>query len=115
MEIMVADKTWKAIERRIARRFGTRRTGPTGKPVPDVIAGGLSIEVKSRKAMPAWLYEAMAQAQRNAAAETMPAVILHRLGDRTGADLVVMYLDDFQKLWTTENGNGNGWTNGANN
>lgn len=89
------DKTWKAAERRVARRFGSQRTGPAGRNLPDIITGDLSIEVKTRKALPAWLHEALAQAERNAQPETLPVVVLHQVGDRYDDDVVVMSMKSF--------------------
>ena len=92
------DKTWKAVERRIARQFGTERTGPQGRAVSDVITGEFSIEVKTRKLIPLWLHAAMDQAERNAVENTMPVVVLHQVGQRSDHDLVVMSLAMFRKL-----------------
>jgi hypothetical protein len=92
------NKTWKASERQIAARFGSKRTGPQGKAVPDIITGRYSIEVKTRKAFPAWLHEAMAQSRRNAVDGTEPIVVLHQIGQRYDDDLVVMSLKMFQMM-----------------
>ena len=46
------DKTWKAVERRIAAAHGTTRTGPTGKLGPDAVTDWLAIQVKRRKTLP---------------------------------------------------------------
>lgn len=92
------DKTWKAAERRIAGRFGTKRTGPLGRNAPDVITGDLSIEVKTRKTLPAWLHAAMNQAKRNAIEGTEPIVVLHQIGQRHDNDLVVMSFEVFKKI-----------------
>lgn len=40
---------WKALERRIADRFGSTRTGPTGKAITDVIGTRWAIEIKRAK------------------------------------------------------------------
>ena len=51
-------KDWKQAERRIAKLLGGRRIPITGRQrgdVPDIEHDALSIEVKSRKALPAWL------------------------------------------------------------
>ena len=51
----MTDKTWKAVEREIARRLGGHRVGCTGKATVDVVSDWLTIEVKTRKALPTWL------------------------------------------------------------
>ena len=52
-------RTWKAVERRILRRFfGTERLGPVGEFGPDGVTGNLCIEVKHRKQLPHWLTNA---------------------------------------------------------
>jgi len=91
------DKTWKAAERRVARRFGSQRSGPRGQGVPDVITGKYSIEVKTRKRLPDWLREALDQATRNAVPDTLPIVILHEVGQRGERDWVVMEMGVFEK------------------
>ncbi len=95
------DKTWKAAERRIAGRFGTKRTGPVGRNAPDVITGDLSIEVKTRKSLPAWLHDALAQSEHNAQPGTLPIVVLHQIGDRYDDDIVMMSMKSFTQ-WRDE-------------
>ncbi len=94
----MSDKTWKSAERKIARSFGTERTGPQGKNMPDAITGQFSVEVKTRKALPAWLHEAMDQSERNAVEGTDAIVVLHQIGQRYDADLVVMSMKTFKKI-----------------
>ena len=89
------DKTWKMAERRVAARFGTQRTGPQGRNTPDVVTSDLSIEVKTRKALPAWLHEALAQSERNAQPGTLPVVVLHQVGTRYDDDMIVMSMKSF--------------------
>jgi len=93
----MSDTTWKATERRVARRFGSQRSGPRGQGVPDVITGKYSIEVKTRKRLPDWLREALDQATRNAVPDTLPIVILHEVGQRGERDWVVMEMGVFEK------------------
>lgn len=89
-------KTWKHAERHVAADFGTTRTGPLGTNMPDAITGELSIEVKTRKTLPAWLHEAMRQSERNAITGTTPVVVLHQIGQRYDDDLVVLRMRDFK-------------------
>lgn len=100
------DKTWKASERKIAHSLGTQRTGPQGRAVPDVITGQYSIEVKTRKTLPAWLHEARRQAERNAVEGTEPVVILHQIGQRHDDDLVMMSFKVFKAINEGRVGNG---------
>jgi Holliday junction resolvase len=59
-------KNWKSCERRIAEELGGVRVPVSGRSrgdAPDVDHPSLSIEVKSRKKLPAWLLDAIAQAE----------------------------------------------------
>jgi len=82
-------------ERRVAARFGTQRTGPQGRNTPDVVTSDLSIEVKTRRSLPAWLHDALAQAERNAQLGTLPVVVLHQVGTRYDDDMIVMSMKSF--------------------
>ncbi|MBC7223442.1 MAG: hypothetical protein H5T59_04070 [Anaerolineae bacterium] len=96
--------TWKAVERALARRLGGVRTGCTGEAAPDVTTGWCSVECKTRKRLPAWLKEAVAQAVRNAAPDTLPLVVLHQTGQRHDSDLVVLRLRDFEAWYGSVSG-----------
>ena len=91
----MANTTWKASERAIAKRLGGQRVGNRGRNTEDVAHSWLSVEVKSRRQLPAWLLNAMAQAERNAPAGRLPVVVLHQVGQRHDGDLVVLRLGDF--------------------
>jgi len=91
----VTDKTWKQTERAIAARLGGERVGNRGTGTPDVTTSWASVECKTRKVLPGWLQDAMAQAVRNARPETLPLVVLHEVGQRHDDDLVVVRLADF--------------------
>jgi len=91
----MTDKTWKQVERTIARRLNGRRQGATGRRGPDVLTAWLAVEVKHRKRLPAWLKDAQRQA-RTAAGDRLPLVILHEAGQRHSDDLVLIRLGDFQ-------------------
>ncbi len=91
----MADRTWKANERAIAKRLGGQRVGNRGTNTEDVVHPWLSVEVKTRKALPAWLLDAMAQARRNSPASRLPIVVLHQVGSRHDGDLVVLTLGAF--------------------
>ena len=95
----MSERSWKRTEREIAAILGGHRVPVTGRArgdVPDVAHRWLSIEVKSRRALPAWLLEAVAQARAAATEYQLPVAILHQEGSRHGLDLVVMRLSDFE-------------------
>ncbi len=96
----MTDKTWKAAERRVAKAFGSTRTGPTGKDDSDVTHPLLAIECKYRSSLPAWATDCLAQARagRNAAGK-IPTVILLGKFMRITDGLVVMRVADFQELF----------------
>ena len=91
-------KSWKAAERGIARALGGERVSNRfmGLDVTDVVCGVFSVEVKERKALPAWLLSAMCQSERNAKGGRTPLVALHQLGARYDDALIVMRLHDFR-------------------
>lgn len=91
-------KDWKSAERRIASILGGVRVPVTGRQrgaTPDVEHATLSIEVKSRKTLPAWLLDALEQAQAASTDGKLPVAVLHQ--DRTPYRdaLVVVRLEDF--------------------
>lgn len=94
-DVVMTDKTWRHTERVIAKRLNGRRTGLTGKPTADVVSNWLSVEVKHRKQIPAWLKDALTQA-RNGADGRLPLVVLHECGDHHANDLVLLRLADFE-------------------
>ena len=88
-------KTFKGVERAIAKRLGGERVGHLGGA--DVIVDSwLSIEVKSRKQIPQWIRDAIAQSKKNAKPDQLPILILHEHGQRYSGDLVVLALADFE-------------------
>ena len=91
--------TWKRTEREVAARLNGKRVPITGRQrgdVPDVAHDWLSIEVKHRRIVPAWLSDAMAQADAaNKAGDRLPVVVVHEEGKRHDDNLVVMRLGDF--------------------
>jgi len=94
----VTDQAWKTAERRIATLLGGERVPVTGRQrgnAPDVAHSWLSIEVKHRKSLPAWLFDAMAQARASAGGQQLPIAVLHQAGDLYTRSLVVMELSDF--------------------
>lgn len=104
-------RDWKQAERRIARMIGGERVPVSGRGrgySPDVEHSTLSIEVKSRASYPAWLEDAMRQAEAASTVEARktghplktPVTVLHRDGKRYADDLVLCRLSDFVRLFT---------------
>ncbi|MBI3960247.1 MAG: hypothetical protein HY328_15650 [Chloroflexi bacterium] len=87
-------RTFKGVERALAQRLNGERTGQTGGA--DVQTDWLCVEVKTRKHLPQWIRDAIAQAKRNGGISQLPVVILHQVGQRHAGDLVVMTLADFE-------------------
>lgn len=87
-------RTFKGVERALAKRLNGQRTGHTGGA--DVVTDWLCVEVKSRATLPQWVRDAIGQAKRNAEIEQLPVAILHQTGQRHDGDLVVMTLADFE-------------------
>ncbi len=78
-------KDWKTAERRIAEELGGRRVPVSGRQrgdAPDIDHPTLSIEVKSRKRLPAWIKDAMEQAEASAEQSQLPVAVLHEDGSR---------------------------------
>ena len=92
------DKAWKRCERELAKRLGGQRTGPTGHTGPDVVTDWCSVEVKTRKTLPAWLKEAVHQAEAGVVGDRLPLVVLHQAGTRHDQDLVVLRLAALERL-----------------
>ncbi len=88
----------KALERAIARRLDGERVGCTGLATPDVVCDCFSVECKSRQSLPSWLTAAMRQAAHNAPEGKIPLVILHQTGKRHDDDVVVIRLQDFERV-----------------
>ncbi len=97
------NSTWKSTERRIAKVFGGRRLGPTGSDTPDVLTPWLSIEVKHRSKLPAWIVEALDKARRGAEVGQLGIAIFHEAGKHGEGDLIVMSAGDF-RAWFCGNG-----------
>jgi hypothetical protein len=93
-------KAWKRAELRVAKLFGTTRTGPTGRDDNDIKHALLAVEVKRRKALPKWALDCLEQARtgRNAAGKT-PVVIMFGERMRTRDALLFMTVGSFEELW----------------
>ena len=67
---------WKRHEREVAAILGGVRLPNNGHGQPDVLTPDLAVQVKTRKAIPAWLHEALDQAARDCDSERIPVVVL---------------------------------------
>lgn len=98
----MSEKGWKRAERRIAGILGGERVPVSGRgrgDSPDVEHPVLSIEVKSRKSVPAWIRDALDQAEASSfTAGRIPVAVLHEQGKPYAEDLVVMNLGDLARL-----------------
>jgi len=73
-------KDWKACERKVAALLGGTRIPVSGRGrgyLPDIHHERLSIEVKSRRKLPAWIEDAMKQAEASAKHGQLPVTVLH--------------------------------------
>ena len=93
----MASRAWKEAEKGVADLLGGKRVSNTalGLRSADVETPAYSVEVKSRKNLPAWLISAVNQAHRNCAAGKLPLVVLHQVGCRRMNDLVIVRMDEF--------------------
>jgi len=88
---------WKAVERRVAKELGGERVGILGHE--DVRHDRLSLEVKTRKALPKFLTASYSQAAKNARPGKVPVLILKQKHSLYSDSLVVLRLADFLKLF----------------
>ncbi len=91
-------RSWKQCERRVAEILGGRRIPVSGRgrrAAPDIEHPTLSVEVKSRKRLPAWIKDAVTQAEASAQKPQLPVTVLHEDGRRYADSLVVLRLEDF--------------------
>ena len=94
---MATTQRWKRQEREIAAALGGVRLPNSGRGQPDVLAGNVCVQVKTRATLPAWLVAALDQAARDAAAtgpEAVPMVVLSAVrAGRKARRVVVLDLD----------------------
>jgi hypothetical protein len=91
-------KDWKRAERRIADILGGQRVPASERSrgdTPDIEHNTLSVEVKSRKCLPAWIENAMQQTEAASKNGELPVAVLHQDGKRYTDALVVIRLKDF--------------------
>ena len=71
-----------------ARRPSGSVSGRARGDAPDVATPSLAVEVKSRKALPGWIKDALAQAEASAWKPQLPIVVVHEEGRRYADSLV---------------------------
>lgn len=85
---------WKRQERAIAMALRSSRIPNNGAGQPDIRAAGWAVQVKTRKELPAWLWAAVDQAQRDAGIGERPAVVLSEVSQgKRARRLVVLDFD----------------------
>lgn len=92
---------WKRTERSVAALLGGQRVPVSGRgrgDAPDVAHLRLAIEVKHRRSVPAWLLDAMAQAQASVRGDRVPVAVIHCHGGRHADDLAMVRLADLVAL-----------------
>lgn len=98
---MTARGTWKAYERRVAADLGGERIPVTGidRDGADVRSDRFSVQVKLRKALPAWLWVWLEGICSTASAEGRVGILVLRKPRQEDVDgLVVMRYGDFIDL-----------------
>ncbi len=91
------DRYWKAIGRRIAHLFGTRRIGTReGGPAPDFENSWVVGEVVCHP-IPEWILKELAQAERRVTdRQKLRLLVIHEKGQDLDNALVVMRLSQFR-------------------
>lgn len=75
----VSASRWKRAERDVARSLGTERLPNIGAGQPDCRAEGFAYQIKTTKALPRWLKDAVEQATRDAGDDERPVVVLNEV------------------------------------
>jgi len=101
------DRYWKAIERRVARLFDTRRIGTReGGPAPDWENDWTVGEVVCHP-IPRWIYRELAQAERRVTERPkLRLLVIHEKGQELDKALLVMRLGQFMERFVREQNNG---------
>ena len=96
----MADKSWKAFERRIAKRMGGRRIPCTGeKAGVDVDAGPFQYQCKLRKGVPAYLRDWLSGIVEAGARRGSVGVVVWKAPNARDDDAVVLLrLRDWEDL-----------------
>ncbi len=102
----MSTQRWKAQERAVAAALGGQRLPHTDASQCDERLPGWAVQVKTRTALPAWLWAAVAQAARDAGPDERPAVVLNEVRpDVKARRLVVLDLATFAALIGAEKAN----------
>jgi hypothetical protein len=99
-------KDWESCERRVAEKSGGKHLPVFGRArgyAPNVSHDRLTIAVKNRKTLPAWLLNALTQAQAATKDGRMPVAILRQDHQQYRDALVVVRLNDFIQYWRGAN------------
>lgn len=67
---------WKAHERAVAVLLEGKRIPNNGFGQPDVIAGNLAVQVKTKRTVPKWMVNAVEQSIRDADLNQQPVVVV---------------------------------------
>ena len=96
-------RDWKQAERRIASILGGVRFPVSGRrrgDAPDVLHPRLSVEVKSRSKLPAWIEEGMRQAESSSTNGRVPVCVLHQDRRPYEEAVVLVRLSHFARNFT---------------
>ncbi len=96
-------RDWKSCERRVAAILGGRRVPVSGRQrgdAPDILHPRLSVEVKSRSKLPAWIEEGMRQAEISSTNGRVPVCVLHQDRRPYEEAVVLVRLKDFAGNFT---------------
>lgn len=74
---MSSAQRWKRAEREVAALLDGVRIPNNGYGQPDVIAGHLAVQVKTKAALPAWFIDAVDQSVRDSTPEQQPVLVLN--------------------------------------
>jgi hypothetical protein len=102
-------KDWKQAERRIAAILGGERVPVSGRGrgfAPDIEHPALAVEVKTRASLPAWIEDAMRQAEAAAEVDARhfdlphktPITVLHNDRKPYRDALVLIRLSEFSEM-----------------
>lgn len=98
---MTARSTWKAAERRVAMDLGGQRIPVTGidRDGADVVTPMFHVQVKLRKALPAWLWTWLSGICADAKPHGKVGILILKKPRQADCDgLVVMSFRDFRDL-----------------
>lgn len=102
----MADKTWKAVERRVAALFGTVRIPPAvfgqrsdrGSHAPDAETDHLALQIKHGYSFPSYLAGWLEGICKNTPAGKTGVVVWHPKGAKCDDSLVLLRAADFVRL-----------------